>query len=139
MTMKNLTPRDLLDLAAKISTNNERLMAALNNEVPGCAHTYEDLLFPWHNYLNDLMPQQLEWAFTCVRHIYTYDCTRAQLVEAMTVVADKIKQTANAWTIDQCLKTIEDAFHIVSSPVDAVALANEIDCTKNRCLADFFK
>lgn len=136
---KSLTPSSLFNLAAEVLANNERLMAALDNEVPGRAHAYEDLLCPWYNYLNDLMPQQMEWAFTCVKRIYTYDCTRGQLVEAMTVVADKIKQTANAWAIELCTKSIQEAFNAISSPADAVALAAEIDKMKNACLASFFK
>lgn len=139
MTMKILSHHDLFDLAAKITTNNERLMNALNNEVPACAHTYEDLLGPWRNYLNELMPQYMEWAFACVKRLYTYDCTREQLVEAMRVIVDKLNETANALVIDECLKGIQEAFNATHSPVEAVTLAAEIDKMKNACLAEVFK
>lgn len=139
MCKTNSTLNDLRILAKNLTENNERLMNAQRDEITGWNHAYEDYLCPWSNVLSDLMPQQLEWAFTNVKKLYSYDCTRSAVVEAINSVIAKINEHVNTLLVEQCTQSIYDAFSNVGSPAEAIALATAIDDAKNTAMAEYFK
>ncbi|MBQ7411086.1 MAG: hypothetical protein IJW20_06875 [Clostridia bacterium] len=139
MCKSESTLSNLRELVNNLVENNKRLMDAQRGEITGWNHAYEDYLCPWRDYLHDLMPQQLDWAFTNVKKLYTYDCTRSAVVEAIEAVISKINEHISTLLIEQCTQTITDAFSNVNSSADAIALATAIDEAKNQALAEYFK
>ncbi len=137
-TATNVNVNNLRALVKALNEANTLLMEASNDSVPGCVHRYQDLLSPWSSVLEPKMHQPMDWVFSNIKKIYSYDCTRADLVESVNSLITHIEKYAAEVLIEQCTQSITEAFAHVDDPAAAIALATAIDETKNACLARFF-